>query len=232
MNKIYLLITALFVFLFSCTEDKIMTYKSSVDYLQFSKSVKDSTICSFLAFPNDMERQIPLVVELTGFSIPSDRTYKISVVPELSSAQEMHYTPVSEFTFRANRHTDTCWINIKKTPDLLEKTVRLVFQLVENDEFKIGQTEFSMAVLSITNKISKPVWWTNTVTNYYLGYYSDKKYRLFITATGKAEIDNNDAEELLNEALLFKYYLRQEKEAGRTVYEDDGTEMTVSLIVG
>ena len=79
---------------------------------------------------------------------------------------------------------------------------------------------------------SKPQWWNSNVTRYFLGDYSDKKYRLFIAVTGKTEIDVANEEELRYYTLLLKYHLLAEKEAGRTVYEDDGKEMTVAYLPG
>lgn len=80
--------------------------------------------------------------------------------------------------------------------------------------------------------IAKPNWWTDNVTSYYLGVYSDKKYRLFIQETGKADIDSDNIEELRYYSIMFKHYLQKKKDADEMVREDDGTEMTVEIEVG
>lgn len=221
----------LLIIAFSCSEEKIITYNAD-NYLQFSQSIKDSSICSFLAYPDFSEIKHPLSVELVGIPENRDRLYKIKVVSELTNAPKQNYHVDSEFTFKAGLVKDTCWITLKKTPEISLKPVRLVVAIVDSDDLKAGQTEYIMNSISITNTISQPSWWTEKITAYYLGYYSDKKYRLFVKLTGKLDMDVNSDDELRYNTLLLKYYLMKEKENGRTVYEDNGKEMTVALITG
>ena len=77
MRKIYLLLGFILV-LGACSKDDIKTYRGD-NYLQFVKVVTDSSVCSFLAYPNDNELEFPVEVEVIG--LPSDREqeYKISV---------------------------------------------------------------------------------------------------------------------------------------------------------
>ena len=42
----------------ACSKDDIKTYKGD-NYLQFVKVVTDSSVCSFLACPNDNELEFP-----------------------------------------------------------------------------------------------------------------------------------------------------------------------------
>jgi len=228
---IFILLTILFLVTISCTEEQIMTYRSG-NFLQFSRIANDSSVFSFLEYPDLPQVRFPLPVELTGMPIGHDRIYKVSVVQELTNAPKANYQLEPEYIFRASLPKDTCWIVVKKTPEISVKPVRLVLELAESDDFKVGQREYSLAVISISNVVSKPAWWTKTVTDYYLGTYSDKKYLLFISVTGVVNFDSADAEKLMHYSLLLKYYLQKEKEEGRTVYEEDGRELTVSLIAG
>jgi hypothetical protein len=67
----------------------------------------------------------------------------------------------------------------------------------------------------------------------FLGRYSDKKYRLFMTVTGIGDMTGMEYYDKRYYTLLFKNWLRDEKAAGHTVYEDDNmTEMVVALIGG
>ena len=68
-----------------------------------------------------------------------------------------------------------------------------------------------------------------------LGEYSPKKMRLFVnTVSDEVEdilhFDELDPALQRKACLKFKYWLEEEKKAGRTVYEDDGREMTVNVI--
>ena len=69
MRKIYLFLGIMLV-LGACSKDDIKTYKGD-NYLQFVKVVTDSSVCSFLAYPNDNELEFPVEVEVIG--LPSDR---------------------------------------------------------------------------------------------------------------------------------------------------------------
>jgi hypothetical protein len=133
---------------------------------------------------------------------------------------------------KAGKVIDTCWISTIKTPQIAQQAVRLTVRLEETSAFKVGQTDKSAAIIYISNVLMKPGWWTERVTDSYLGEYSDKKYRLFIEVTGEAEIDSSNIPELRDYTLMLKNYLQKEKDAGRTVYEENGKEMTVEYFGG
>lgn len=222
---------ALLALVQSCSKDEIMRYDSG-NYVQFNKSFKDSSMFSFLALPDDDEAKTPLVIELVGKPSDKDRQYKISVANELTTATPGHYSLPSSFTLRANRTTDTAWVTVKKLPDLSVKPVRLVLKIESTDELKFGQIDYCVSILNISNVIARPDWWNQTVEWYYLGEYSDKKYSLFIQVTGLSEINSSNIDIVRYYTMKLKNYLLQEKDAGRTVYEDNGTEMTVEMIGG
>ncbi|MDO5665726.1 MAG: DUF4843 domain-containing protein [Bacteroidia bacterium] len=231
MKKLYILFTIVLFCFSSCKEDAIMTY-SGGDYIQFNKPVTDSLTCSFLLYSGLSEVAFPLPVELVGMPKPSDRKYKVEIDQEFTNAPQANYEIPKEFTFRSGMAQDTCWLTLRKTPEISIKPVRLVVKLVESSDFKLGQTEHTKSIIYITNIIAIPDWWNTRVRRYYLGVYSDKKYRLFIQVTGKITMDVRNEDELRFNTLLLKYYLQKEKDAGRTVYEDDGTEMKVTLTTG
>lgn len=215
----------------SCKKDDIMRYGSG-NHIQFNKSYADSSMFSFLALPNEDEAQTPLVIELVGNPSDKDRQYKISVADELTTATSQHYSLPSTFTLKANQTTDTAWITVKKLPDLAVKPVRLVLKIESTDELQYGQIDYCVSILNISNVIARPDWWNQTVEWYYLGEYSDKKYSLFIQVTGLSEIDGNNVDQVRYYTMKLKNYLLQEKDAGRTVYEENGEEMSVEMIGG
>ena len=215
----------------SCKKDEIMLYDSG-DHVQFNKSYTDSSMFSFLALPNEDEAQAPLVIELVGKPSDKDRQYKISVVKDQSTATPQHYSLPATFTLKANRTQDTAWITVKKQPDISVKPVRLVLMIESTDELKYGQIDYCVSILNISNVIARPDWWNQNVEWYYLGEYSDKKFKLFIQVTGLSEINSANIDEVRYYTMKLKSYLLQEKDAGRTVYEENGQEMTVEMIGG
>jgi hypothetical protein len=228
---IYYLLALTLVTVAACKKDNIMLYKGD-SYIQFSKNYVDSSLFSFLALPDKDQALTPMPVELIGTPMDKDRTYKIEVVKDLTSAAAANYSIPDSFTLKAGHIIDTAWITVKKTPDITVKPVRLVLQIASSNDLKAGQNDYSVSILYISNVIAKPDWWDEEVTDSYLGDYSDKKYKLFIQVTGLSDLDASDATQLQYYTILFKNYLLREKDAGRTVYEDNGMEMTVALIGG
>jgi hypothetical protein len=229
---IYAVLVGLLCSTSACREDKIILYDDA-NYIQFTKYLVDSMTCSFLAYPDRNELLFPLVVEVIGFPSEQDREYKLSVLKEYTNAPEANYRLPDNFVMKAGKVIDTCYLTMIRTPQISTRAVRLSVRLEETPTFKVGQTNKAGAIIYISDVIAKPDWWTSTVTDSYLGDYSDKKYRLFIQETGVAEFDSTDILQLRIYTLILKNYLLQEKDAGRTVREDDNnTEMTVAYYGG
>ena len=231
MKKVYLLAITLFLIIWSCQRDDIMVYRDG-NYVQFVKNLVDSSTCSFLAYPHDDQLDYPVLVEVIGLPAQRDRAYKIVVAEEFTSANSDTYILPTSFIMKAGVVLDTCWITFVKTPDISQLAKKLTIRLVETDDFMLGQSDCLGNIIYASNVIAKPDWWNSTVTNSYLGDYSDKKYRLFIQETGKADINPDDVNELRYYTIIFKNYLLKEKDGGYPVLEDDGTEMEVRLIGG
>ncbi|WP_099289858.1 MULTISPECIES: DUF4843 domain-containing protein [unclassified Butyricimonas] len=231
MKRVYLLVIALFLTLLSCQRDDIMVYRDG-NYVQFVKNLVDSSTCSFLAFPNDNQLDFPVLVEVIGLPSQQDRAYKIVVAEEFTTANEDSYIFPTSFIMKAGAVIDTCWITFIKTSEISQQARKLTIRLTETGDFMLGQADCLGNIIYTSNVIAKPDWWNSTVTSSYLGDYSDKKYRLFIQETGKAELDPSDANELRYYTIIFKNYLLKEKDNKTPVLEDDGTEMEVKLIGG
>jgi hypothetical protein len=105
-------------------------------------------------------------------------------------------------------------------------------KIQETADFRIGQTDHAVIIMYVSNVVARPDWWDDNLEGRFLGTYSDKKLLLFIQVTGVSTLDPNNEFELRYYTLIFKNYLLKEKDAGRTVYEDNGAEMTVALIGG
>lgn len=230
-TRIYVIILVALVMITSCKRDDIMQYGGDT-YLQFVRSYEDSSLFSFLALPNDDEALAPIPVELVGKPEDRDRTYKISVDPSTTTAPEANYSLPASFTLKANKVVDTAWITLKKTPAIAVAPVKLVLKLESGGDFKAGQTNHTVFILYISNVVARPDWWDDNVEGRFLGTYSDKKYKLFIQVTGLSDLTGMGQEQIRSYTILFKNYLLKEKDEGRTVYEDNGTEMTVALIGG
>lgn len=224
-------ILVLLLSLFACKQQEVMMFEGE-NYIQFNKSIKDSLTCSFLSDPDADFKLFPIVMDVVGKPSPNERKVKLSVINELSTANSSHYKIDQEATFRANRVSDTLWVKVFNTPDLKNKAVKIVYTLQNNNDFKVGEFNYSIGVLYFTNRLARPAWWNEDVVDDYLGEYSDKKYQLFIDLTKKVDIDPDNSVEVLECTMLLKNYLLRQKDIGHTVYEEDGTEMEVYFIGG
>ncbi|MGE8428601.1 MAG: DUF4843 domain-containing protein [Sphingobacterium sp.] len=74
-------------------------------------------------------------------------------------------------------------IVILRDPELKQKTINLGFQLVINNNFKLGENSKLWRKLQITDRLSKPNNWSTSVTQYYLGTYSVRKHQFMIETT-------------------------------------------------
>ena len=162
MRKIYLFLGIMLV-LGDCSKDAMKTYDGD-NYLQFVKVVTDSSVCSFLAYPNDNELEFPVVVEVIGLPSEREHEYKISVDQEKSTATTANYRLPEKFTMKPGKVRDTCRIAFIKTEEISNVALRLYLKLEPTADFMLGQTECRSAIIYVSNVVAKPNWWTDKVT--------------------------------------------------------------------
>ncbi len=216
----------------ACSEDAIDTY-SDADYLQFTKYLKDSTQFSFLAYPNVDEAVCGLEVKLIGMPSDKDREYKVEVMNEFTDAPTGSYTLPQRNVLKAGKTVDTCFIVLKKTAELSQRSRRLTVRLIETEDFKLGQSDCIVSIINITNVLSKPAWWNSTIDKTWLGEYSNKKYELFIQVNdGLVNLDTSDKHLVRNSTIKLKNHLKKMKDQGQTIYDENGQEVVVAYIGG
>jgi hypothetical protein len=104
--------------------------------------------------------------------------------------------------------------------------MRLTLKVEETENFKAGETNYLMFDLWFHNNLVKPDWWSSTVTNYYLGTFTELKYKYFLQVT-KVDLDGADNSTIRHYALIFKAWLEEQAAAGNPILEANGTPMTV-----
>lgn len=76
-------------------------------------------------------------------------------------------------------------IIIKRDPDLKSKTMVLNFEVVENENFKLGEKTKLWRKLYITDRLSRPSGWDAWMAQYQFGPYSVTKHKFMIDVTGE-----------------------------------------------
>ena len=227
MKSKILLAAAMAVMAMACAKEKIPTYDEAAGdrFIYFSKAEKDSSDVSFYSYPGQASIEYPVVVKGTGFSA-SANTFSVKVLDEYTTAGDGDFSLPDSFTFRPESEVDTFYVKLNYSPKLDNEKVRIVLELEETPDFKLGMTDSRVAIIWFHNNLVKPGWWNTTVSSYYLGPYSEAKYKLFLEVV-KVDLDGADNSLIRHYTLVFKKYLEDRKAAGNPALEDNGTEMTV-----
>ena len=232
MKKQYLIyITFLLLFFASCKKEQIPLY-SSLDFIQFESDVKDTLEVSFFFFPNTDQIEIKLPIKLIGYMPTKDLKYKIEVDQKVTTALPSYYEMPTEFIYGKGNVSDTARLVIKKDPAMATQSFILVLDIAEGGDVYPGQLTNIRKVISMNDMVSQPTWWDAAMERFYLGPYSELKYRKFMEVTGVGDLSQFDMSQQRTYMLQFKYYLMDMKAEGTPVLEADGTDMlsTIPLI--
>lgn len=223
LKHIFTVLAAAAIFT-GCSKEEIKTYNDLTPdrFIQFSTSSAD---VSFFRFPGETEIQYPVVVKSSGFG-NVDMPYSISVVADSTTAASSDYVMPTSFTFLKGNVVDTFYVSLKYSDKLDANKMRLTLKIEENENFKYGESGYLMYDLWFHNNLVKPDWWTSSVTSYYLGTFSELKYKYFLQVT-KVDLDGADNSTIRHYALIFKAWLEEQAAAGNPILEANGTPMTV-----
>lgn len=227
MKYLLLIVSVVVVsLLHSCKIDEIDTY-SGQDYIYFAHDGQEILEYSFSFNPGKEVDTIPLVVKLVGTIATQDREIGIYVDTDSTNAVQSDFLLPSNFVLRAGQHTDTINLVIYKSEKLLEQKYNINLKIADSPDLLCGpQTNIFLNVL-FSDMLSRPGWWDTGVVNNFLGEYSDAKYRLFIEATGVADLTGMSESEKRAYALIFRDFLRRGRDLGKEFVDEDGNPITV-----
>ena len=212
----------------SCSKREIPAYKGD-HYIQFTTAFTDTLQFSFFFHPGKSEVDLAMPVILTGTMPEKDLNYLIEVVQDKTNAPSTTYTLPAVFKYRAGFAQDTAHIVFKNIPQLATEAVLLTIRIKDTEAVKAGQTNYAYRVFKISDLIAKPVWWNAEMDRFYLGIYSEKKFRAFMDVTGVGDLTAFDPSQQRVLMLQFKYYLIEMKENGTPLLLEDGSDMLASL---
>ena len=226
-TKIFVALVSILAWI-GCDRREIPTYDTGTHYIEFEQETTDSTIFTFIYYPDVDYYELPVAVKIAGDEANRDLNYSIVVDEEYTTAESKHYSLPETMVFRQGMFHDTCYVRLNKTEDLSDRSVRLVLRLVETADLPVGKLENSVAVIQFSNTVARPDWWDSDVETYYLGTYSQKKFLLFLEVTG-ADLTDASTSEIRAAALLFKRYLLDHEGEPETI-DEDGHPMTVPVL--
>ncbi|WP_209862794.1 DUF4843 domain-containing protein [Chitinophaga sp. OAE865] len=245
---IYFLFTAAFIT--GCAKSELLRYTDENNvYFSYTRSdVNYDTIYINFAFRgNKTEDSAGFYVNLLGKVTAGDRSFNMTADQATTTATaNKHYRlPVTDSLFiPAGANRKLVPVKVFRPADLREKTVSLFLKLSPDKNFQTNMSVFDAAaanVISATNLeiiiadiLPKPDLWDNNSSA--LGAYSRKKLELLIAnrslvLTRFYSGTLYSTTQLTNYARQFQIYLTSQKNEGKMITEEDGTEMKMGPAV-
>lgn len=224
---LYLLLLAIA----SCSEDNLNGYASD-HFIQFEKSFRDSTLFSFAYDETLQQGEVTVKVTMISPLEPVERKYRIVFLPEESTATAGTdvVLPEEYQLIAANDSVGYLKVPVRRSAALAGGSLTAVFQLESSSDFKPGMVEYRKARLVISDRLTRPEWWTDWHELNGLGSYSELKYRTFIRETGitdmtlAADGGTMDYSTMRAHVLKFKYWLQE-----NPTEDEDGGLMSVAM---
>lgn len=201
INKYIGLIILLISFLTACSPEDLMLYDASMRSLYVNTDEgADSTEFSFKHHLGADEYVIRMPVYMNGLPLEEDKTFNVVVDKDLTTARAEDYSVELEQIFHAGILQDYVSITLYRTNHLATDKVRVALRLVPNETFSVSEyigdpgstslpRESDVVRVIFSDMISKPDWWDDRITMYYLGEYSDEKYTYFIESSGRTDLE-------------------------------------------
>ena len=209
----------------SCNKSEIPLYDGKHKLYIENEDDVDSLYLSFFLNQGSEKLEAKFPIGLIGSLLTEDKEYTLKVIDSLTTAEEGDYLISENTLFRKNLVEDTIVITINK-PNISigDKMLNVAFELVENENFEVAYQDRKSVIVAFDIKESKPTWWTNTVTDSFLGVYSSKKYKEFVKATGVSSLEGLEYVVVQELARTFKKYVKE-----NSITEEDGSPMIVPI---
>lgn len=227
-KTIAILAVAASLFATACNKSEILD-PTDQRYIYMSYPESGNPVFNF-SFVSTIKETVEIAVPIkfAGRPLTEDLAYAVKVYPgnKDTTLKEGEEYELPELIFHKEDFCDTIFVTVHKTARMETGTYNLKFSLEGNDNFHATQTGFLEAELRVTAQISQPSWWNQNVIDFYLGGYSDKKFRLFSQNIFVGDYGELDDSEKQYYALKFKYWLEDQTPP---VEDEDGTLMKVAI---
>lgn len=214
------------VLIASCNKDELTPYQTN-NYIFLTNDSSNVIEYSFAFHPGVTSDTVPVVISLIGQLSEQDRSFILQVDPGHSTALDNDYTLPAQILFGANKAKDTIALVLHKSDRLATDKYKIRLSLATNEHFQLGPVTNRHIDIVFSDMIARPGWWNSIITNNFLSQYSDTKYRLFIEATGIADMTDLSETEQRAYAIIFRDFLARGREGG-AVYEDENGMINVS----
>ncbi|MBO9633067.1 MAG: DUF4843 domain-containing protein [Chitinophagaceae bacterium] len=230
MKPLYI-IAILSCWLTACSKDAIDQYGDRSFIYLVNAGTDTSAVkpieYSFAFHPGEEKDTIPVLVKLIGKLTDQDRAISLVVDASATTALASDYQLPATIRLRGHKAVDTIDLILHKSDRLKTGKLKIRLALQANDIFQLGPPANRYIDITFSDMIARPGWWTSVVETNFLAKYSDAKYRLFIEATGIADMTDLSESEQRAYAIIFRDFLARGRENGE-VYEDENGQINVS----
>lgn len=237
-------------FVTGCTKSELLRYTNENNvYFSYTRSGAnyDTIYINFAFRGNKTEDSTGFYVNLMGKVTADTRLFNMTADEAITTAvANKHYRlPVTDsLRIPSNANRQLVPVKILRPADLREKTVSLFLKLNPNNNFQTNMTVYNYAAANIISAtrleiivadiLPKPDLWDNNSGA--LGTYSRKKLELLIANQTLVLMrfysgTLYSATQLTNYARQFQAYLTNQKNEGKPITEEDGTEMKMGPAV-
>lgn len=200
----------------SCSEEGVLVNSNDTAYISFDKDfTKDTTTVSFRMYNEGENPKIAIPVKVTGQVQEEDLHFRVTVDESRTTLASNLYKLPEDCVIKHGQDENEVYVELIKSPEMETKTFLLAIQVVEEGKVKQGTREYARAIISVTDRLFKPDWWSendagsaanpgNSVDWYYLGDYSEDKYLMFLEELKK----DNVVFDGKNKQVLRKYAIK------------------------
>lgn len=156
-----------------------------------------------------------------GGTTKNDRSFMLQQVqmPNIMNAVPgTHYVPFTDaraskhYVIKAGTVHTRVPVIVLRDPSLKTNTPVLKFNVVDNENFRIGEANNVWRKMLITDRLSQPAAWNASFTQYYFGKYSVVKHKFMIDTTGE-KWDQDFINLVYTDSGLLSYYIAVVKTA-------------------
>lgn len=224
MKKILYVLLAAVLGAGACSEEKLSVYGDG-RYVYFTQKSDEIVRFSFKTTPGKEERTVALDVEIVG-RLPTEMLgYRLEIDPERTTAPAGAYELDPSPVIAAGEFTGRTYVKIRRVAAMDERELDIAVRIVDGGAYRPGPAANCLRILRVSNIISRPAWWDDDFAAAFLGDYSNKKYEEFIKATGVSDLSDMENSEIAALCRQFVYYLRELRDRGSEVFDEDGSPM-------
>lgn len=202
----------------NCSTREIEAWPETQGYVWFSDTINTFTFMES-GTPVGQTYKVPVPLQVAAAPLEHDRYVNVEIA-EPPRHPDTQVELVSPVIFRANRLTDTLYVNVVNGAHLSTRPDTLGLRIRTSTDFNTGLPKYTTTRLVVFNGLPRPTWW-DVNAEYYLGYFTQLKMQIYIAVTGGSEKPYDADGYAGNRFLYLRFKLNDYVKKNDIVYPDD-----------